>query len=389
MFFNYRAFFEALDLALLRQPFRLRRWIYVVSFTALFLFFRGLLLAGRALDHVFAPGFRRERLRAPVFIIAPPRSGTTLLQKLLSLDAERFVHQKMYQTILPVVSLQRMVDALAWLDQRLGGPGGRLLSRCERKWFGGWDDMHRMRLSQPEEDHALLLYAFAGEAVFMLFPFVDQLWEVGFPDALPDADRRRLMTYYRSCLQRHAYAHGAGRTLLVKATNSCGAVESLSREFPDARFITIARHPAESVASHVSLFVPAWQAHSPEIRKDGAEAKAYAGLAVEWFRHLFGFGERIAPQRYFRIDYRELVQEPLRTVETLYAHFGWPVSPAFRARLEEATRSQRAFRSRHRYGLEEFGLSEAWIDDKLGEVISAYGLDESTCVQDQRIEQPA
>jgi hypothetical protein len=389
MFFNYRSFLKALDLSLIRQPFRLRRWAYVALFIVLYALFLALVMVGRGLDEVLGRGFRRRAVSKLVFIIAPPRSGTTFLQKLLSLDDERFVHHKMYQTILPAVSLQRLVLGLAWLDRRLGSPVGRLVNRCERKWFGGWDDMHRMRLNQPEEDQALFLYAFAGEAVFLLFPFIDQLWEVGFPDALPDADRRRLMAYYRSCLQRHLHANGADRTLLVKATNSCGAVESLIREFPDARFITITRHPRESIASHVSVFVPAWQAHSPEIRADGPEARSYAGLAVEWYRHLFRFSDQVAPQQYFRIDYRDLVGDPLGVVETLYRHFGWSISPSFRARLEDAVRRHRQYRSRHHYSLEEFGLSEAWIEERLGDVIAAYGLNERPCTSAPLIEQSA
>jgi hypothetical protein len=389
MFFNDRSFFKALHLALFQQPFRLRRWAYVVCFTALYLLFLGLLLVGRALDRVFAPGFQREPLREPVFIIAPPRSGTSFLQKILSLDEERFVHWKMYQTIFPTVSLQRVLEILARVDGKLGAPFARMLAGGERNWFGGWDDMHKMRLNEPEEDHALFVYAFAGEAIFMLFPFVEELWEVGFPDALPIADRRKLMAYYRSCLQRHAHANGRGRTMLVKSTCSAGAVEALREAFPDARFITITRHPAESVASHVSLFVPVWQAHSPEIPKDGAVAKAYAGLAVEWFRHLFRFGNRIAPERYFRIDYRDLVRDPRRTVEALYRHFGWSMSRAFQTQLDAVAKRQRAFKSHHTYSLEEFGLSEAWLEEELGDVIAAYGLNRDRCVDRPQLEQSA
>ncbi len=164
---------------------------------------------------------------------------------------------------------------------------------CEKKWFGGWDDLHKMRLNQPEEDDALFLYAFESEAIFMLFPYVQELWEAGFPDALPAGERHKLMGYYRSCLQRHLYANDPAKTLLSKATQSSGTVESLLEEFPDAKFITIVRHPYRSVASHVSLFVPVWQAHSPEIAKDGLVAKAYARLAVEWYKHLFAFRQRV------------------------------------------------------------------------------------------------
>ena len=73
-------------------------------FTALYWVMWLLVAFGRALDHVLFPGFRRQPVTQPVFIVAPPRSGTTLTQKLMSLDDERFVHVKLYQTIFPAVS---------------------------------------------------------------------------------------------------------------------------------------------------------------------------------------------------------------------------------------------------------------------------------------------
>jgi len=374
-YFNYKLFLKAERLALFRTPFRLRRWAYVLFFTGLFLLFRMLVVVGRALDHVLYPAFRRQRVRQPVFIVAPPRSGTTLLQKLLSLDEERFVHLKMYQTIFPAVCYQRLCGVLVRLDSKLGRPFERLLNWCEKKWFGGWDDLHKMRLDQPEEDDALFLYAFQSEAVYLLFPFIEELWEAGFPDALAPHERRKLMGYYRSCLQRHLYANGPARTLLSKATQSSGAVESLLEAFPEGRFITIVRHPYRSVASHVSLFVPVWQKHSPEIERDGPVSKAYARQAVEWYKHLYAFRERVEPRQYYCIDYRELIRNPRETVEKLYEHFGWSMSEGYRTRLEAATERQREFKSKHEYTLEEFGLTKEWIQQELGEVMETYHLE--------------
>jgi len=368
-------FGRALRIALFQQPFSVRRWAYVLFFTGLFLLFLGFVAIGRALDHLLFPGFKRQPVGQPVFIIAPPRSGTTLVQNLFSLDEERFVHLKMYQTIFPAVCYQRCFNALGRLDGLIGRPATRLLGWCEQRWFGGWDAMHKMRLNQPEEDDALFLYAFESEAVYLLFPYVKELWEAGFPDALPADKRRRLMRYYRTCLQRQLFANGPTRTLLSKATQSSGTVESLMEEFPDARFITIIRHPYRSVASHVSLFVPVWQTHSPDIARDGPVSKAYAQLAVQWYQHLFQFRTKIEPARYHCIDYRELVRDPGAAIEQAYAHFGWHMSEAMRSRLTEATRRQNEFKSQHEYTLEEFGLSKAWIQSELGAVLDYYKLE--------------
>jgi len=374
MYLNVSLFARAQFLTLFKARFSVRRWAYVLFFTVLYGIMWLIVACGRALDHVFFPGFKRQPVREPVFIVAPPRSGTTLTQKLMSLDEERFVYNALYQTIFPAVFFQRCFDALVWLDRKAGRPMGRVIAWAEKKWFGGWDDMHKMRFNQPEEDDGFFVYTFVTEAIFLLFLHVDELWEAGFQDALPPAKRRKVMAFYRSCLQRRLYASGPGKTILTKATQSSGAVESLLEAFPDGRFITIIRHPYQSVASHVSVFWPVWQAHSPKLKKDGPEAKAYARLAVRWFQHLFAFRRKVNPQQYYCIDYRDLTQDPKAALEKLYAHFGWAMSEAFRAKLTAATQRQREFKSKHEYTLEEFGLSRDWIQEELGSVLEHYAL---------------
>jgi hypothetical protein len=375
MFFNGRLFLRALSLHFLGPRPTLRRWAYGILFVGLFAAFRSVVWTGWWVDRLLFPKFRRQPVRSPVFIIAPPRSGTTLTQRLLSLDEERFVHWKLYQTIFPAICLQRLISGMGRVDAWLGRPIGRLLGVLERRCLGGWDGLHTLRLNQPEEDDALFLYGFASEAAYLLFPYTRDLWELGFLDALPEVSRRRLSAYYRECLQRHLHANGHGRTLLSKATQSCGFVDSLLTEFPDARFITIVRHPDQSIASHVSLFIPAWRHHSPEIAKDGPEAREYAELAVEWYRHLHAFRDKVPPSQHYCIDYRDLVRDPGATVRSVYGHFGWEMSEAFASRLEEETRRHRGFSSRHDYSLDRFGLSREWVRERLGPILEFHGLE--------------
>lgn len=374
MYINLRLFSKALCISLFKRRFSVRRWAYIGFFTVLYWVMWLLVALGRALDHVLFPGFRRQPVTQPVFIVAPPRSGTTLTQKLMSLDDKRFLHVKLYQTIFPSVFYQRCFDGVAWLDQHTGQPLTRLVGWMEKTFFGGWDDMHKLRLNQPEEDDGFFVYSFVTEAIYLLFPHVDELWEAGFPDALPAEDRRKLMRYYRSCLQRHLYANGPDKTLLSKATQSSGAVESLREAFPDARFITIIRHPYESVASHVSVFYPVWHAHSPDIAKDSPVSKSYARLALCWYQHLFDFGKKMDRARYYCMDYRDLTRSPREALETLYGHFDWKLSDEFRVRLQAATERQRTFKSAHHYTLEEFGLSKEWIQKELGPLLDHYSL---------------
>jgi omega-hydroxy-beta-dihydromenaquinone-9 sulfotransferase len=202
MYIDLRLFAKAEYLALFKAPFRARRWSYIFFFTALYGLMWIVVAIGRGLDHIFFPSFKRQPVREPVFIVAPPRTGSTLTQKLMSLDEGRFVYNALYQTIFPAITFQRCFDALVWIDKKIGRPLNRMVHWAEKKWFGGWDEMHKLRFNQPEEDDGFFVYTFLTEAIFLLFLHIDELWEAGFHDALPLGKRRKVMAFYRSCLQR-------------------------------------------------------------------------------------------------------------------------------------------------------------------------------------------
>lgn len=376
MYFNWKAFLKALRLSLFGQPLRFRRWAYVLGFTLVFLVFLAFIALARAIDHLFWPQLNDTEIPDLVFLIAPPRSGTSYLQKLLSQDESQVLYWKMYQTVFPAASIQKGFELLVMLDQYLGRPTARILGFLEKRTLGAWDGLHTMRLDQPEEDGAIYLYAFACEAIYMLFPFVEELWELGFPDRLPETDRQRLMRYYRSCLQRHVRVLGQKPRILVKSTNSSGAVKALLQAFPEARFITIIRSPEEAIASSISLLMPAVRSHSPDQAIDGPVAKAYATLSIAWYRYLHEFWETLARERFYRVDYRDLTQRPVTVVEAIYGHFGWPLEAAYLNRLEDMARASKTYRSEHHYSLEAFGLSSEWLRSELGPEMEAYGIND-------------
>ena len=80
------------------------------------------------------------------------------------------------------------------------------------------------------------------------------------------------------------------------------------------------------------------------------------------------------PQQYYCLNYRDLVSNPKAAIVGVYQHFGWPITQAFRAELARATEQQRTFKSKHRYTLEEFGLSREWIQAELGGMMDHYAL---------------
>ena len=372
MFFNFGCFFKALRLSLLEQRFSPRRWGYVLGFSVLYVLFVTVVAIARWVDGLLWRDIQALRIKAPVFIIAPPRSGTSFLQRLMACDSERFAYWRFYQTILPSVLLDRFLKAGAAVDRRVGQPVGRVLDFLQKRCFGGWDGLHTMRLTAPEEDGALYLYAFACEAIYMLFPFVEELWALGFPDSLAHAQRIRLMDYYRSCLQRLLFSSGPGKVVLVKSTNSSGAIGCILDAFPDARIVSLYRNPGQSIPSSISLMMPALRAHSPEIEAKGHFTQSYARMSAAWYRHLHDTIKRLPADQVYMVNYDALIHSPRETVLALYRHFDWTPSKDFIDRLNHAADQATQFKSSHRYSLEQYGLSLEWLEEELGEVLKAH-----------------
>jgi len=372
MYLHLETFRKAIATALFHRPFRIRRWGLVLGLAVLFLLFWSFLALGRILDDLLFRAWRSQPITAPVFIVATPRSGTTFLQRLLSLDEERFKPLLLHEMIFSAVVWQRTIHVLAALDRFLGRPGGRTVDFVGRFFFGNWDDRHFIRLDLPEEDEGLYIFTLVTEATYLLCPYYKELPPIGFTDALPQHEADRLVTFFRQSVQRLLFANGPQHTVLTKGTCSLGRIRALQRSFPDARFIHLVRHPAEAIPSHVSMFHSTWMVHSPEIRKVSPETRACAGLVASWYRHMLVEAPAIPEARYVRIMYDDLVADPRRTVEGIYDHFGLTIGRAFSAKLDLAVTEAKSYRSRHQYTLAEYGLDEVWLKDQLGTVLEAY-----------------
>jgi hypothetical protein len=366
-------FIRALFLALTRRRLTLRRigfyWLFLPVFSFLFL----IVWAGQLVDSLFFPGYRTQPVSSPLFIIATPRSGTTLLHRALCLDKNQFSYFRTYQTLLPSVSLYKFTQSISRLDQRLSNPVARTMHWVSDRLFKGWKHIHPTGLMQAEEDEGLFIYSFFTPAVYMLFPVINRLPLFRFCDDLPPRKRTRLMAYYKGCLQRFLFSYGQDRALLSKNVLSIGRLRSLLETFPDARLIYIVRHPYQAIPSLLNLFYVVWRSHSPEILKDSNETRALAQMSFDYYRYLTQATHQIPAKQAIFIPYEELVSNLPGVVERIYAHFDLTLEEDFRSRLAQLAASMEDYKSAHKYSLEEFGLNEDMIWSALSDVFEDYG----------------
>lgn len=197
-----------------------------------------------------------------LFVIGAPRSGTTMLERMLSSHS--------------------MI---------LGGPEPHLLTPLAH--LGYW-----AKVDKAPYDHVL-----AAEA------------QREFVDALPGGEN----DYWEAC---RAYCDVLyGRYLSTSAKSICLdktpayalVLPFLAKVFPDAAYVVLTRHPLAMFASYANSFFDG----------DYAAAHAYNPLVSRYVPALAAFlRQKTTP--FFHVRYEDLVKAPETWMERIYAHIGVP-----------------------------------------------------------------
>ncbi|HEB66200.1 MAG TPA: sulfotransferase [Chloroflexi bacterium] len=307
------------------------------------------------LDRLLYPAYRKQEVEAPVFIIAPHRSGTTLLLDTLARDPQ-FRPAALWEILFaPAIVERKAIWAIGALDRRLGSPLTRGLRAFKRSWNALPQNrpllsLHPLHFTRPEEDIQFLLHLSTTYDLLAFLPFPDLLRDYAdYSRRVPAHRRRREMAFYRDMVKRHLYAHKGGRPLSKSPTFS-PAIPDVLETFPDARFIHLVRAPVKVVPSSFSLWRGHWIMNGCPRDEDLAEA---ARSILEhnriWYRRLYEDLAHLPPERLVRVSYDELKADLRGTVEHIYRQLELTMPPALREYLAAETPKVRAYRSHHRY----------------------------------------
>lgn len=355
------------------EPFRWKRKLFLYGvFLALSVFSAASGL-GLALDRILYPGFRKVRVASPVFIVGNGRSGTTHMHRLLAGDANRFSWFRTWEMLLPSIVQRRLVHGLAALDRRLlGGRIARRLQSTEDAVFADVRGKHNWRLDGPEEDDFLLFNNWSSGS--LVFPFdYAELIEQLYGDRQSEAAQRRQFRFYRGLVQRQLYLYGRERIHCCKSPSFTMKIRVLRAYFPDARFVMMMRHPAESIPSLVDLMSWYWRGFGSPPEQVEAAAGALAEANVDNYRFMAELADELPADHCAVVDYRALCRDPKAAVEAVYARFGFGVDPEYAAFLEREREAAASFVSGHDYDPEGQGPGRARLHRELAPLYARFG----------------
>jgi hypothetical protein len=304
-------------------------------------------------------------IRRPLFITGVPRSGTTLLHRLMSEDpASRTL--LMWEAMEPSPPPERATRSS---DPRIARARRQLalLYRLAPRLAAA----HEFAAESPEEDNNLYAHAFAAGMLGFMFDVPDYiLW-------LRDQDYCRSYRYMRQQLQLLSWKC-PGDYWLLKAPAHLFSLDGLLAVFPDACIVITHRDPFRVIPSVCSLLATMRGILTDrlDLRRLGAETVEAMGVGPD---RTLETRARSDPARFFDVSYDRLVAAPIETARDVCRHFGYEFSPEYESRARRwLAENPQHKHGVHRYRLADFGLDEAAVERYFGRYrawLAAHGLD--------------
>jgi hypothetical protein len=380
MYFDFRTYFRFMYLAFFRSDrvhFRLTvpRVAALGSFFILFPVFQLFNAVCLLLDDLFFPGWRKQELDRPLFIVGPHRSGTTYLHRLLAKDDGQFFCFRLWEIVFPSILQKRALRCLGRIDRALGGHGEAAIRRYEARRLGDYHaEVHELSLFEPEEDDKLQAHTFSTLALTWFVHAGELDWLLYFDEQARRKDKDRIMGFYRACLKRQAYLEGGHRRLLSKAPFACLRIRSLYEYFPGCRLVYTVRNPVDAVPSMMDVARKIWE--SAALLEDW---HAHSSMVYETVKNMYRYPLRCLdgadPSTYALVIHDDLLKRPSETVGALLTRLGYRVGEGLNQTLLAEDESQKRFRSRHVYSLEEFRLDRERIVADYKEVFDRFGFE--------------
>lgn len=301
-------------------------------------------------DH---PELQQTPLEKPVFIIGTPRSGTTVLHRLITNDpGVQTLPYWLGNTPIPRPPREQ------WNEN----PWYQLVDQeYVQKFLQSRPDvldLHPMRADKPEECSWIIEQTFWGATFFSAMNTPNYTkWAL-------ETDARPFYEYYRKVL--NIISNGDTRPWMLKNPAHMFAIDALMAVFPDACIVQTHREPVTGLASTSNLI---WA-----MRKDlepNLTPKDVGNLTLEtWGRGLNMMEEarrKYDDKHFFDVHMLETRRDPLGTMQRIYEHFDMPLPPeTLSAWQDELERDPNQEHSIGKYKAADFGVNEANVPEYIG-----------------------
>lgn len=289
-----------------------------------------------------------QQIERPLFVLGLPRTGTTIFYELLAQDPNhRWPITYEVEQPFPTVREESL-----FTDPRIAAVD-KQMNEVE-KLAPGFRAIHEMGATLPQECIAMTSLHFTcvmwGASFFI--PSYDA-W-------LREQDGSGAYRWHRMFLQHLQVDYSKPRWLL-KTPGHLPFIRTIVDEYPGAMFVQTHRDPMRVIASMSSLACSLHSAFSDEVDPQETavnEVAQYTSLLKAGMEQRDELEAKEGPDRFFDVQFDEILKRPLEIIEELYEHFGLEWNENIRERMHNYLKKRpREKHGKHHYTLQDFGLS--------------------------------
>jgi len=282
----------------------------------------------------------------PVDINGLPRTGTTALANMLSLDPQ-FRSLRQWEQMQPCPPPTLEDEATDHRRLQLARDNEQLPPELKA--------MHLYEVDASVEDTWLLGMAFHGQQYTVPVYGYHEWWRT--------ADARPAYEYHRRVVKLLA-SRRPPHLWLFKAPHHNFHLEAILAAYPDARFVMTHRDPVKAVPSWASLVSAIFpETATPlDLHRLGREVSNHLRVGVE---QAIAARDRIGDDRFHDVHHHEFVADPMTVVRRVYDFLGYELTPTVEQTIADWTVVNRSgAKGAHHYTAEQFGLTDTQLRDE-------------------------
>jgi len=321
------------------------------------LFFRSLIFSFTSLflliDKMLFRTAESHRLKTPLFMIGHYRSGTTFVHRFITDNCKDIKGLYLWEMIFPSLSTRFVMKYFTPLMKKFS-----LDNIYDPK-------IHKTGLLTTESDDiALFLRYFDGMLSWLYF----YCWKEYKSESELETELLKvvkngtLLNYIESLHRKNVY--NIEERMFSKSFWGLFMVDQIKKQFPDAKIMLILRDPLEAIPSIMSL------QRSVQNRMNNLESQSEE-LKKRYYSNIYKTSEiyyrkfhEIASNSdgyFMTVTYKNLMQNFEGSFNEIADFYKLQKTEKLKQTVKLQAETQRAYKTDHKYSLEEFGLSEKMI----------------------------
>ncbi len=323
------------------------------------------------LDELLFFSYRKIKIDRPVFIVGPPRCGTSFFLDLVNKSYDMSSTKLWELYLAPSICQKLFWLQIGKIDRLLGSPLHKQCLRINDLVMGEFNKIHQTSLFHNEED-AMLFYH-TGNSPFLIFVFpFKELMELfkEFDRSTSPESRMKFMKYYKKCIQKHLFVFGKDKTYVSKNPFFSTYIITLKEHFKDARFIYMTRTPYQVVPSAMNLCT--WSKRFTRyIDYESAKDAILEMLKTQYTYPLENLDFK-DQERNLLVQFQDLVNNPKGTVEKVLERFQISCTDELRRLLSEKIKNKQNYVSINRHSLKKYNIDESQFNKYFGKILSIF-----------------